>query len=74
MLTRTHKINNWNFLVKVLSIVFIFSFSNSWGQTIVSDDFENTATLFTNVGGTYYTGNSAAGDGPGSSQIGRAHV
>lgn len=54
-------------LVTTLIVLFAFSFSKSWGQTIVSDDFENTVTLFTNSGGTYYSGNSAAGEGPGSS-------
>lgn len=38
-----------------------------YSQTIVSEDFENSITLFTNSGGVFYTGNSATGDRPASS-------
>lgn len=39
-----------------------------WGQTtIVSDGLNNSSSLFTVSGGTYYTGNSATGDSPASS-------
>ncbi len=55
-----------NFQLKALLILFLFSFSKSWGQTIVADDFENTTTLFSNTGVSYYSGNSAAGDRPAS--------
>jgi hypothetical protein len=39
-----------------------------WGQTsIVSDGLNNSTTLFTLSGGTFYTGNSVTGDRPATS-------
>lgn len=54
------------FLKLFLIIGFILFVSNSWGQAIISDSFENTTTLFSNTSGSpsYYSGNSAAGDRP----------
>jgi hypothetical protein len=58
------------FTVKVLTVMFVLTISNSWGQTIVSDDFENIVTLFSNSGGpSYYSGNSAVGDRPATTSF-----
>src|SRR5688572_16288653 len=51
------------------SILFFFcTWYISQGQsTIASEDFENSVSLFSNTGGTFYSGNSAAGDRPATS-------
>ncbi|MCD6020043.1 MAG: C-terminal target protein [Bacteroidetes bacterium] len=66
---RHRKIVSLNFLLKIVTVLFLFSSSISWGQTIVSDNFENTTTLFSNTGGTYYSGTTGGTDGPASSPL-----
>ncbi len=51
---------------KILIISLFFNFTKGLGQ-IATDNFENTTTLFSNTGGSYYSGNSAAGDRPATS-------
>lgn len=70
MLRLIHKIAKFDFHFKFLILLFVCSFSQGQGQTIVSDDFENVVTLFTSSGSPlYFSGNSAAGSGPGSSPL-----
>ncbi len=46
----------------------LLGINNGWGQvTIASDGFENSLSLFTGSGGTFYSGNSASGDRPATS-------
>ncbi|MCZ8329777.1 MAG: T9SS sorting signal type C domain-containing protein [Flavobacterium sp.] len=53
---------------KLLLVVLLFVNFCSFGQvTIVSDGLNGTTTLFTFTNGSYYSGNSAAGDRPATS-------
>lgn len=38
--------------------------NNLYSQTIYSEDFENSVTLFSNSGGSFYTGSTGLGDSP----------
>lgn len=60
---------NWKkiFFNSILFLVLFFSYYSIRSQTIVNDSFENTTTLFSNSGSTYYSGNSATGDRPATS-------
>jgi hypothetical protein len=57
--------------LKVLSLVVVVMVGGvSWGQvTICSDGLNNTSSLFTLSGGTYYTNSSGSGDRPASSSF-----
>ena len=55
--------------IKLFLITLLFS-TFSWGQvTIASDGLNNSTALFTLTNGAYYTGNSATGDRPATSQF-----
>ena len=55
--------------IKLFLITLLFS-TFSWGQvTIASDGLNNATSLFTLTNGAYYTGNSATGDRPATSQF-----
>lgn len=56
-------------LISILLVAYQFN-----AQTIVSENFENSVTLFTNSGGIFYTGNSASGDRPASSPFAQLNV
>jgi hypothetical protein len=47
-----------------LVLLFLVSTQIIQAQVIVNDSFENTTTLFTNSGGTYYSGNTAGTGAP----------
>lgn len=55
-----------NFSV-ALSLFGMLLLTNVSHAQIASEGFNNSSTLFTITGGTYYTGNSATGDRPASS-------
>lgn len=62
------KTNLYIFKKYLLVLLFTLASALGWGQiTIVSDGLNNSTTLFTVSGGTYFTGNSATGDRPASS-------
>lgn len=61
----------YNYFSKKVHFVILFLFLSGVSfiaeSQIVTDGLNNASTVFTVSGGTYYTGNSAAGDGPASS-------
>jgi hypothetical protein len=55
------------FRTRLFVLLFLVSTQIMQAQVIVNDSFENTTTLFTNSGGTYYSGNTGGSDGPANS-------